>query len=101
MCRTVYFKSATCKHRWIIIGQPCAKDPGFMKCKVFKTNGILPFDVGGPILAAENTCPTCHLKGKYDRNMIRLVKSDIYWYRQARRKGKNKTVYFDFHCTVM
>ncbi|EGD95356.1 hypothetical protein TESG_02842 [Trichophyton tonsurans CBS 112818] len=101
MCRTVYFKSPSCKHRWIIIGQPCAKDPGFSKCKVFKTKGILPFDAGGPILAAEKTCPVCHLKGKYDRNLTRMVESDVCWFRQPGRKGNKKTVYVDLRCAIL
>lgn len=101
MCRTVYWKSPTCEHRWLSIGQPCPKDAGFDKCKALKTKGLLPFTPGGSVRAAHGTCPKCDLKGKYDGNMVRMLSSHSYRVQYPVQKGPKKFVYVNSGCTMM
>lgn len=99
MCRTVYFKSVTCDHRWVGIGQPCEKDSGFDKCGMLKNQRILPFTVGGPIDAVAKSCPVCDTKDDYDGNQIRVVQADRIRFRY--QLGPTRRVYFDSSCCII
>ncbi|PGH06828.1 hypothetical protein AJ80_08101 [Polytolypa hystricis UAMH7299] len=99
MCRPMILKSPTCGHRWFTLMQPCRKNLGFNSCPYIATGRVLPFTSGPTYYAYPGKCPTCDLKGEYDRNVIRLIYVDHH--RVKCRRGRLVREYEIHLCNVM
>jgi len=72
MCKTAFWRSGTCSHRWVTLVKPCADDRNFGNCPYF-ANGTAQGRYRGPLPALANTCPECDKKNDYDGDATRMV----------------------------
>jgi hypothetical protein len=72
MCTTKMYESKECKHRWLVIANPCGYGKGFSTCGVFNT---IPYRTRTPKCypVSKDDCPWHSLKGNYDFNSIRMI----------------------------
>lgn len=73
MCTTIYYKSPSCKHEWIAIDKPCAKDKNFSNCSDFYNRKVRRVGQDSFIWGEWGQCPEHDKKNEYDGNMLRMV----------------------------
>lgn len=100
MCKLYHFKDPSCNHHWARIAHPCAHGTGFSDCPSFTD---LNYVKGTPraFIATREPCPTCDLKGCYDRNQIRMVTRQRKGFKIGKGPAKADRGVELFCCSVM
>ncbi|KAK0661576.1 hypothetical protein QBC41DRAFT_235899 [Cercophora samala] len=79
MCKIVHYKDFHCGHRWAVITLSCYPGFGFDNCPSLFDGRAKPYPQ--KVVAQGHLCPTCDLKGQYDRNYTRMVEKNKHGFR--------------------
>ncbi|CAI6095728.1 unnamed protein product [Clonostachys chloroleuca] len=77
MCLVTYFQHRHCKHKWVVISEPCGPGMGFATCDTFRNSNYVK-DMPVLYTTESRPCPRCCVLasgGCYDLNSTRMVES--------------------------